>query len=207
MPADVHLYSDGRFADVPDFALANLQLHLPRQSASRRGTAGTRTTSASSGSTPSATRPDPTQLAGVRPRAELPQRAGQGAASTWTCFPAARRSRTSDTATCRLPHASTQPPIPDDPSPTNTGKDVPGESVAKFDLTGIDENADVTLHVKLTGVKDALAARRRGVAGARHRPQGAHPDRDAGQSAAGVLLRLRVNPAKSPTWPPSRRRS
>jgi hypothetical protein len=51
-----------------------------------------------------------------------------------------------------------QPPLPDDPSPTNTGKDVPGESVAKFELTGIDENADVTLHVKLTGVKDAFAA-------------------------------------------------
>ena len=51
-----------------------------------------------------------------------------------------------------------QPPDPDDNSPTNTGKDVPGEAVAKFDLTGIDENADVTLHVKLTGVKDALPA-------------------------------------------------
>src|SRR5207245_1891270 len=51
-----------------------------------------------------------------------------------------------------------QPPDPDDNSPTNTGKDVPGEAVAKFDLTGIDENADVTLHVKLTGVTDALPA-------------------------------------------------
>jgi hypothetical protein len=49
-------------------------------------------------------------------------------------------------------------PIPDDPSPTNTGKDIPGEGVAKFDLTGIEENADITLHVKLTGVKDAFKA-------------------------------------------------
>ena len=37
MLADIHLYSDGRFADQPSFALANLQLNFHSPETKKRG--------------------------------------------------------------------------------------------------------------------------------------------------------------------------
>src|SRR5262245_14544563 len=156
--ADIHLYSDGRFADVPNFALANLQMtfHSPSsaesaepQVAGHADNVGIVRFDAVRDET------DPTKLQAfvrVMNFRNTPVKAGVDL-DVYSSGKAVQDVRHRD-----MPLAARlyQPPVPDDPSPSNTGKDVPGESVAKFDLTGIDENADITLHVKLTGVKDAL---------------------------------------------------
>lgn len=154
IPADIHLYSDGRFADVPNLALGNLQLTFHSPGSGEPGNADNvgiiRFDAVRD-------EQDPTRLQAyvrVLNFRNTPVPAGvdldvlSGGKSV------------QDVRHKELPLSTRvyQPPVPDDPSPTNTGKDIPGESVAKFDLTGIDENADVTLHVKLTGVKDAFAA-------------------------------------------------
>lgn len=154
MPADIHLYSDGRFADVPNFALANLQLtfHSPET-----GEPGNADNVAIVRFDAVRDEQDPTRLQAyvrVLNYRNQPVKAGIDLDVL------SGGKAVQDVRHRELPIAARdyQPPVPDDPSPTNTGKDVPGEAVAKFDLAGIDENADVTLHVKLTGVKDALAA-------------------------------------------------
>ena len=85
--ADVHLYSDGRFADVPNFALANLQMtfHSP---VPRDGQAVGRDADNVGIVRFDAVRDeqDPTQAASVRPRAELPERLRRRSASIWTCY-------------------------------------------------------------------------------------------------------------------------
>jgi hypothetical protein len=154
IPADIHLYSDGRFADVPNLALGNLQLTFHSPAAGEPGNADNvgiiRFDAVRD-------EQDPTRLQAyvrVLNFRNTPVPAGVDL-DVLSGGKAIQDVRHKD-----LPLAARvfQPPLPDDASPTNTGKDVPGESVAKFELTGIDENADVTLHVKLTGVKDAFAA-------------------------------------------------
>jgi von Willebrand factor type A domain/Aerotolerance regulator N-terminal len=156
--ADIHLYSDGRFADVPNFALANLQMtfHSPSSAESAEGhLAGHADNIGIVRFDAVRDEADPTRLQAfvrVMNFRNTPVKAGVDL-DVYSAGKAVQDVRHRD-----LPLAARvyQPPVPDDPSPANTGKDVPGESVAKFDLTGIDENADITLHIKLTGVKDAL---------------------------------------------------
>src|SRR5262245_34511787 len=154
IPADIHLYSDGRFVDVPNLALGNLQLTFHSPAAGEPGSADNvgivRFDAVRD-------EQDPTRLQAfvrVMNFRNAPVKAGVDL-DVMSGGKALQDIRHKD-----LPLAAREfrPRIPDDPSPTNTGKDIPGESVAKFDLTGIDENADVTLHVKLTGVKDSFAA-------------------------------------------------
>jgi hypothetical protein len=154
IPADIHLYSDGRFADVPNIALGNLQLTFHSPHAGEPGTADNvgivRFDAVRD-------EQDPTRLQAfvrVFNFRNVPVQAGVDL-DVSTEGRAVQDVRHRD---LKLPARVYQPPVPDDPSPTNTVKDDPGEAVAKFDLTGIDENADVTLRVKLTGVKDAFAA-------------------------------------------------
>lgn len=151
--ADIHLYSDGRFADVPNFALANLALTFHAPEVGAPGNADNVGIVRFDAVRDEA---DPTRLqvyVRVLNFRNAPVKAGVDL-DVYSAGKAIQDVRHRDLP---LPARDYQAPIPDDPSPTNTGKDVPGESVAKFDLTGIDENSDVTLHVKLTGVKDAFA--------------------------------------------------
>jgi hypothetical protein len=154
IPADIHLYSDGRFADVPNLTLANLQLtfHAPEI-----GPPGNADNIGIVRFDAVRDEQDPSRLQAfvrVLNFRNSPVKAGVDL----DVVSAGRAVQDVRHRDLPLDARVYQPPDPDDNSPTNTGKDVPGEAVAKFDLTGIDENADVTLHVKLTGVKDALAA-------------------------------------------------
>jgi hypothetical protein len=154
IPADIHLYSDGRFADVTNFGLANLQLTFHAPEAGAPGNADNvgiiRFDAVRD-------EQDPTKLQAFVRVLNFRNTAVQAGVDLDVL---SGGKAVQDVRHRDLPLAARiyQPPEPDDPSPTNTGKDVPGEAVAKFDLTGIDENADVTLHVRLTGVKDALPA-------------------------------------------------
>jgi hypothetical protein len=154
MQADVHLYSDGRFADVTDFALANLQLtfHSPGSPiAGHADNIGIVRFDAVRDEQ------DPTRVQAfvrVLNFRNGPAKVGVDL-DVLSGGKAIQDVRHRDLL---LPKREYEAPIPDDPSPTNTGKDQPGEATAKFDLTDIAENADITLHVKLTGVKDAFAA-------------------------------------------------
>jgi hypothetical protein len=154
IPAEIHLYSDGRFADVPNLTLANLQLtfHAPEV-----GEPGNADNVGIVRFDAVRDEQDPSRLQAfvrVLNFRNQPVKAGVDL-DVLSAGKAVQDVRHRD-----LPIAArvVEPPLPDDNSPTNTGKDIPGESVAKFDLTGIDENADITLHVKLTGVKDAFPA-------------------------------------------------
>lgn len=154
LQADVHLFSDGRFADVPNFALANLQLtfHSPgSDTVGHADNVGIVRFDAVRDEL------DPTRVQAyirVLNFRNVPAKVGVDLDVI------SGGKAIQDVRHRELPLAAReyQAPIPDDPSPTNTGKDVPGESVAKFDLTGIEENSDITLHVRLTGVTDAFAA-------------------------------------------------
>jgi hypothetical protein len=152
--ADVHLYSDGRFADVPDFALANLQMtfHSPgTETPGHADNIGIVRFDAVRDEQ------DPTRVQAfvrVLNFRNGPAKVGVDL-DVLSGGKAVQDVRHRELTIARREY---EPPIPDDPSPTNTGKDSPGEGVAKFDLTGIEENADITLHVKLTGVKDAFKA-------------------------------------------------
>jgi hypothetical protein len=154
IPADIHLYSDGRFADVPNLTLANIQLtfHAPET-----GSPGNADNIGIVRFDAVRDEQDPTRVQAyvrVLNFRNSPARVGVDL-DVLSGGKAVQDVRHRD-----LPIDARvyQPPAPDDDSPTNTGKDIPGEAVAKFDLTGIDENADITLHVKLTGTKDALPA-------------------------------------------------
>jgi hypothetical protein len=152
MQADVHLYSDGRFADVTNFALSNLQLtfHSPGNPiVGHADNIGIVRFDAVRDEQ------DPTRVqafvrvlnfrnSSTKVGVDLDVLSGGKAIQD------VRHRELS------LPKREYEAPVPDDPSPTNTGKDQPGEATAKFDLTGIEENADITLHVKLAGAKDSF---------------------------------------------------
>lgn len=154
MQADVHLYSDGRFSDVTDFALANLQLSFhspPSQVVGHADNIGIVKFDAVRDEQ------DPTRVqAFVR---VLNFRNGPVKVGVdLDVLSGGKAIRDIRHRELSLPKREYEAPIADDPSPTNTAKDQPGEATAKFDLTGIEENADIILHVKLTGVKDAFPA-------------------------------------------------
>ncbi len=146
--AEVHLYSDGRFADVPNFALSNLSLNFHAPEAGPVGHAdniGIVRLDAVRDEL------DPTKLqAFVR---VLNFR--NGPAKIGVDLDVLVGNKTLREARHRdLDLAARDYKAPADER--DPGKDEPGEAVAKFDLTGIDENADIVLHARLTGVKDAF---------------------------------------------------
>ena len=154
IPADIHLYSDGRFADVPNLTLANLQLtfHAPET-----GAPGNADNVGIVRFDAVRDEEDPTKLQAfvrVLNYRNAPVKAG----IDLDILSAGKAIQDVRHRELPIPARVYVPPEPDDNSPTNTGKDIVGEAVAKFDLAGIDENANITLHVKLTGVKDALSA-------------------------------------------------
>jgi hypothetical protein len=145
--AEIHLYSDGRFADVPNFALSNLGLtfHAPVT-----GTAGHADNVGIVRFDAVRDETDPTKLqAFVRVlnfRSE-PVKVGVDL----DVLAEGKTVRDVRHRDLPLPKRDYRAPAEED-----AGKDEPGEGVAKFDLTGIDENSDVVLRVKLAGVKDAF---------------------------------------------------
>ena len=98
---------------------------------------------------PACRRLSASSISAMRPRRSV---------SISTCFPDGKSIQDVRHRTLSVPKREFEPPIPDDPSPTNKGKDQPGEATAKFDLTEIAENADITLHVRLNKNKDVFAA-------------------------------------------------
>ncbi len=152
--ADVHLYSDGRFADVSNFALANLQMTFHSPGSKEAGNADNvgivRFDAVRD-------EDDPTRVqAFVR---ILNYRNGPARVGVdLDVLSGGKSMQDVRHRSLTIPKREFEPPNTDDPSPTNTGKDQPGEATAKFDLTDIAENADITLHVRLTKNKDAFAA-------------------------------------------------
>jgi hypothetical protein len=146
--AQIHLYSDGRFADVANFALSNLGLEFHAPTAGPAGHADNVGIVRFDAVRDEA---DPTRLQAfvrVLNFRNEPVKVGVDL-DVLTGGKTVRDVRHRDLPLAKRDY---RPPVEDDP-----GKDEPGEGVAKFDLTGIDENADVTLRVKLTGLKDAFA--------------------------------------------------
>jgi von Willebrand factor type A domain/Aerotolerance regulator N-terminal len=150
IPAEVHLFSDGRFADVPDFSLTNLQMnfHVP-------GTPGTGSADNIGIVHMNVVRDedDPTRL---QVAVRLLNFRDQPAQATLALDVLARGSTVRDARQrpVYLPRRIIEPPPDGDPN--KPGKDVPGEQTVRFDLTGVEENADVVLRAKLAGNTDAF---------------------------------------------------
>ncbi|HVK11692.1 MAG TPA: VWA domain-containing protein [Gemmataceae bacterium] len=159
--AEIHLYSDGRFADVANFALSNLGLTFHAPATGAPGTADNVGIVRFDAVRDEA---DPTKLqAFVRVLNYRNEPVKVGAdLDVLTEGKTVRDVRHRDLP---LPKRDYRAPTKKKDENGNEipnefedpGIDVPGEGVAKFDLTGIDENSDVVLRVKLTGIKDAFA--------------------------------------------------
>ena len=145
MLAEVHLFSDGRFEDLPDFALTNLNLIYHRA-----GLAGIDGSNNLAITGFRAVR-DPDQPASVQASADVMNFRYEDATVNLLLevrldgrfFDTKQRGMT-------IPARKIEPPENENGSP----KDVPGKRTVKFDLTGIPENADVSLHVKVDGHRD-----------------------------------------------------
>ncbi len=152
--ADIHLYSDGRFADQPTFALANLQLNFHAPETKERGNANnigiTRFDAIRDETTPTKIQAFVTLMnfrnAPAKVGLELDLMAGN------------QRVLDVRRKDLVLPPRVYQEPAAGDPDPAKQTKDVPGEAVVKFDLGNVEENADITLRVRLVGTKDAFTA-------------------------------------------------
>ncbi len=149
--ADIHLFSDGRFADLPTFALANLQLNFHSPGAKEVGNADnlgiTRFDAIRDETTPTKIQAFVTLMnfrnGPARAAVELDVLAGANRALD------VRRKEVV------IPARVYQEPTGNDAGPA---KDVPGETTVSFDLANVDENADITLRVRLAGNKDAFTA-------------------------------------------------
>ena len=148
VPTEVHVYSDGRFPDVPDFALTNLQMnyHVPgTPDAGNADNVGIVRLDAVRDEG------DPTKLqvfvrvlnfrnrpAGVRLELDVL---------------ASGRLRDAKKRELHVPARRVEPPTEEGAPP----RDRPGEEAVRFDLTDIDVNGDFVLHARLGGWKDAFA--------------------------------------------------
>lgn len=152
IPAEIHLFSDGRFTDASNFALTNLQLTFHSPATEATGNAenvGIVRFDAVRDEL------DPTKLqAYVRVMNFRNQPIKVGVDLDILADGKAVQDVRHRELT--IAARSFTPPQPNDSSPSNTGKDIPGEFTAKFDIPNIDENADVILKAKLTGNKDAF---------------------------------------------------
>ncbi|HJT78907.1 MAG TPA: VWA domain-containing protein [Gemmataceae bacterium] len=164
IPTQVHLFSDGRFPDVPDFTLGNLNLHFHSV-----GKAGPENVDNVGLVTFNASRDekDPSKvqvLVGVRNyrakpvpvRVQLEVRQGgelkdfqQQAARPLGQGPAAPE----DAGAPALVPARTVVAAKD----REPAQDRPGEGLAAFDLSGIDERTNFVLHASLVNEHDQFA--------------------------------------------------
>jgi hypothetical protein len=145
--AEVHLFTDGRFADVPDFAVTenfNLRFHL----------AGTPEVADNVGIVKmDAVRDElePTRLQVAVRVLNFRREPVQGSLNL-DVLAQGRIVRDTRRRAIYLPARIIEPPQKEGDS----AKDIPGEQIIRFDLTGIDENADVTLRAKLVTNGDAF---------------------------------------------------
>jgi hypothetical protein len=159
IPTQVHLFSDGRFADVPDFTLGNLNLHyhaIGKPGPENVDNVGLVTFSAARDEK------DPSKvqvLAGVRNyrakpaavRVQLEVRLN-GEIKDFQ-QQAARPLGQGDTNMAAMVPGRTVIAAKD----KEPAQDRPGEGLAVFELSGIDERANIVLHASLIDWKDQFA--------------------------------------------------
>lgn len=147
VPTEVHLYSDGRFADVPEFALGNLQLTYHVQGATGAEKANNLAIvgcSASRDETDARLLNVFARVLNFRPTDSAPTlrlevlRGGQ--------------LQKVYERTLRLPARKVEK------VPGTVGvRDVPGEAVATFELPDFDDRTEATLHLRLVNPDDVFA--------------------------------------------------
>jgi hypothetical protein len=152
LQAEVHLYSDGRFPDVPDQSLRNLNLnfHSPLD-ASKADSAEAYSNNVGIVKLDAIRdETDPTKVMvfarvmNFRTQAVNNARVELDVTIAGEPLPQAR-IRSLD-----LPAREIIPPVPDADDPEiKAGRDRAGEQTVQFELTNIDVNADVTMHARL----------------------------------------------------------
>ena len=146
MAAEAHLFSDGRFSDVPDFSLANLNLTYHRAGLTRP--AGSNNLAITGFR---AVR-DPDQPGNVQASADVMNFRNEDATVGIQL-----EIRSDDRLTDARQRILSMPARRVDADEAGEVKDQPGRGTVKFDLTGIPENADVTLHVHFTNHADLFS--------------------------------------------------
>ncbi len=149
--ADVHLFSDGRFPDVPEFSAGRLNLNYHRI-----GKAGTDVDNVGIVAF-NATR-DEQNSGKVRVFVRVVNYRQQDVEGKVRL-----EVRVKDQADFKLYEKQTTPPLiparkvnPGDPQKGELPSDTPGDGVATFEVNDLDEASSATLHVTLVGVKDAF---------------------------------------------------
>lgn len=149
--AEVHLYSDGRFPDVTDKSLQNLNLnfHSPADTNGKfSNNVGIVKFDAIRDEVDNTKLLVFVRVMNFRPEVVNNARVELDVNIAGTSLPEAR-IRSLD-----LPAREVVDPNPDADDPEiKAGRDRPGEQTVKFELTNIDENADVTMRAKLVGAK------------------------------------------------------
>lgn len=150
MTSEVHLFSDGRFPDMPDFALGNLNIHFHTA-----GKTGPENTNNVAIVTFNALRDeqDPTKLQ-VFARV-LNFRNSAATAKVELEILVNGQVKGIKGATLSLP-ARKVVTIDDKDKDEPQVRDTPGEGATTFELTDIDDRANTVLHVRLAGNKDDL---------------------------------------------------
>lgn len=150
VPTDVHLYSDGRFPDVPSFALSNLQLtlHVPPKSES-----GTADNLGILGFDAFRDDFDPNKLIAHCRVANFRNR--QASVTVIVDEIRDNEARFLRQQTVFLP-----PRVVEEAknNPLAAEKDEPGELSVRFELSEIDVSKDTILRARLSGNNDAFAA-------------------------------------------------
>jgi len=148
IPTTVHVFSDGRFSDVADFALNNLTIHLhipelPRDTVNNIGIvrmdAVRDDADASKVEVSVRVLNFRAEVASVELKLDVLSRSGN-------LLDARQKS-------VYLPKRVVEYPEGESTIPT---KDIPGEQIATFTLTGVDTAADVELRATLAGLQDAF---------------------------------------------------
>lgn len=148
--AEVHLYSDGRFPDVPEFAAGNLALRYHRA-----GAAGAEQVNNVGivGCSASRDERDPSRLAVfVRLLNARATAAEVTVELEWRQVGRAEFNLREQAV--RLPARLVEP---GDAARRTPGRDLPGEGAVTFDLQEVDESADVVLHARLKDQRDQFA--------------------------------------------------
>jgi hypothetical protein len=149
--AEVHLFSDGRFPDVPGFAAGNLGLNYHQI-----GKPG----------------PEAVDNIGIVTLNAVRDEAGSGRVHVFTRVLNFRPTAATVTVelevrvedalksiqaqTLNLPARKIRPPLKEKDESDTSPEDQPGESAAVFELTGLDDSARVELHARLLDNKDTF---------------------------------------------------
>ena len=152
MLADIHLYSDGRFADQPSFALANLQLNFHSPETKKRGDSN------NVGIVRFDAIRDETTPTKIQAFVSLINLRDVQAKCVLELDLLAGNKRVVDVRRKEVivPRRTYREPVENE-SDTQP-KDVPGEMIVTFDFGNVDENADLVLRARLAGWKDDFAA-------------------------------------------------